>query len=231
MVAGRYDRSPAELAAMIALERARDPFVAYRDGGGELRLHSLAGVTECTIGRDAANDVAVEWDEQVSRLHARLELAGAWRIVDDGLSRNGTFVAGEAVHGRRRLEDGDVISVGNTQVLFRMPGGDRRATAAAVTTPGMVRLTAAQRRVLVALCRPLAPPAHGAAPATNKQIAAELTLSVEGVKTHMKALFEKLEIDDLPQNQKRADLARRALASGQVTARDLREAGESAESH
>ena len=30
-----------------------------------------------------------------------------WTVVDDGLSRNGTYVNGERIHGRRRLVDGD----------------------------------------------------------------------------------------------------------------------------
>jgi hypothetical protein len=55
-----------------------------------------------------------------------------------------------------------------------------------------------------------------------QQIADELSLSVEGVKTQIQALFEKLSIEALPQNQKRAELARRALASGLLTQRHLR---------
>ena len=36
------------------------------------------------------------WDPDASRVHAELvRLADAWVVVDDGLSRNGTFVNGE----------------------------------------------------------------------------------------------------------------------------------------
>ena len=52
--------------------------------------------------------------------------------------------------------------------------------------------------------------------ASNREIAAELVLTVAGVKTHLRALFDKLSISDLPQNRKRAELARRALAIGLV---------------
>ena len=46
-------------------------------------------------------------------MHAALERAGEeWTVVDDGLSHNGTFVAGERVTARRRLRDGDVIAIG-----------------------------------------------------------------------------------------------------------------------
>jgi predicted ArsR family transcriptional regulator len=67
--------------------------------------------------------------------------------------------------------------------------------AAATISPG-------QRRVLVALCRPYKDGGAFATPATNQAIAAELHLSVDAVKTHMRALFEKLGVEDLPQNKK-----------------------------
>jgi CRP/FNR family transcriptional regulator len=44
--------------------------------------------------------------------------------VDDGLSRNGTYVNGERVQGRRRLSDGDVVRCGNTELLYQTPGTD-----------------------------------------------------------------------------------------------------------
>jgi DNA-binding NarL/FixJ family response regulator len=78
-----------------------------------------------------------------------------------------------------------------------------------------VQLTDAQRRVLLALCRPFASQAV-AAPASNREIAAELSVSVEAVRTQLRALFERFGIPDLPQNRKRAELARRALESGAI---------------
>jgi hypothetical protein len=56
----------------------------------------------------------------VSRLHAVIEWTGTyWAVVDDGLSRNGTFVNGERLTGRRRLRSGDVIWIGATEVTYR----------------------------------------------------------------------------------------------------------------
>ena len=52
-------------------------------------------------------------------------------------------------------------------------------------------LSEAQRRVLVALCRPFKESSGYATPATNQQIAAELFLTVDAVKTHLRALFAK----------------------------------------
>jgi hypothetical protein len=74
--------------------------------------------------------------------------------------------------------------------------------------------------VLVALCRPCRDGGF-AVPASNPEIAAELTVSVEAVRTTMRALFERFGIDDLPQNRKRAALAAQALRTGAVTRREL----------
>ena len=221
MAFGSHSLSPSELASIVEAERQGGPFLAYRDGAGDLRLQPLEGGARVTVGRDPRSDVELAWDPEVSRAHAQLErVGGDWTIVDEGLSRNGSFVNGERVVGRRRLGDGDVLRVGRTALVFRAPGPTAESTAAA-DPAALVRLSEAERRVLVALCRPLAVPGSAAVPATNREIAAELNLSVEGVKTRVRSLFAKLDIEDLPQYRKRTALARRALESGLVTQRDL----------
>ncbi|UOT08201.1 MULTISPECIES: LuxR C-terminal-related transcriptional regulator [Rhodococcus] len=45
-------------------------------------------------------------------------------------------------------------------------------------------------------------------------------LSEATVKTHLRALFTKFGVEDLPQNQKRARLAEHVLRSRLVTKRD-----------
>ena len=79
---------------------------------------------------------------------------------------------------------------------------------------------ASQRRALIALCRPFKDSAY-ATPATNQQIADELVVSVDAVKSTLRALFEVFGVDDLPQNQKRASLALQALRTGVVSRREL----------
>jgi hypothetical protein len=212
--------SPSELGVLIDAERQGVPFVAYRDGVGDLRFERLQDVTRVAIGRSELNDVGLTWDAEVSRTHAQLELVGGdWTIVDDGLSRNGSFVNGERIHGRRRLADGDTLRLGRTSLLFRAPSPLTESTATS-SAVALARLTEGERRVLVALCRPMATPG-AAVPASNRDIAAELHLSLAGVKTHIRALFAKLEVDDLPQYQKRTELAHRALDTGLVTTHDL----------
>ena len=77
--------------------------------------------------------------------------------------------------------------------------------------PRWPAITPGQRRVLVALCRPLLDSAEpGATPPSNPELAAALGVSTEAVRSHLKTLFRLFEIPDLPQNRKRAELARRA---------------------
>jgi DNA-binding CsgD family transcriptional regulator len=217
----RHSLAPSELARIVAAERAGEPFLAFRGGDGELRIEPLEGRDEVAIGRSDHHPLALHWDAEVSRTHARLECFGAdWTVVDDGLSRNGSFVNGERLAGRRRLHDGDVLRVGRTTIAFRAPVAAGLSTAVATARPPDV--TTAERRVLVALCRPLLDgDGSGAVPASNEAIAAELQLSLSGVKSHIRALFEKLGLDDLPRYGKRTELAQRAVALGLVTARDL----------
>jgi pSer/pThr/pTyr-binding forkhead associated (FHA) protein len=176
------------------------------------------------IGRSDANDIALPWDDEVSRVHATLErLGNEWSVVDDGRSRNGSFIDGVRVDGRARLRDGDAIGVGRTVIVFRSPEplDSHRTTVARRGADAPPTVSEAQRRVLVALCRPYAGRSY-AVPASNREIANELILGIETVKTHMRALFDAFCVGDLPQHQKRAALAQRALETGVVRLRDLR---------
>lgn len=216
-----HSLTPAELTSLLAAERKGGAFLAYRDGAGDLRLRPLEGVTSVTIGRGEDNDFQLDWDAEVSRTHAQLVLIGGeWTIVDDGLSRNGSFVNGERIVGRRRLIDGDVVRLGRTALNFRAPPLAPESTAIS-DLAAHVRLTQGERRVLVALCRPVGLAGGPGVPAGNREIAAELHISPDGVKAQVRALFVKLAIEDLPQYRKRTELARRALESGLVTQREL----------
>jgi pSer/pThr/pTyr-binding forkhead associated (FHA) protein len=140
--------------------------------------------------------------------------------VDDGLSTNGTFCNDERLRSRRRLQDGDQLRFGRTIVAFRAPAvGAAHTTALAGDAPG-VTLTDTQRAVLIALCRPLRESAF-ATPATNQQISGQVFLGVDAVKVHLRALYRKLGIEDLPQNQKRARLVELAFHHGLISERDL----------
>ncbi len=205
-------------------ERAGRPFLLYRGGDDRQQLFFFApDATQISVGRRPSADIVLDWDDQVSRLHARFEqVEDDWTVVDDGLSRNGTFVNGERLSGRRRLIDGDNLRFGSTAMTFRTPRVEQQAmTAVARDIPTAVHLSTTQRRVLVALCRPYKHGSSFASPATNQQIAEELFLSVDAVKTHLRVLFAKFGVEHLPQNQKRIRLVERAFYSGLISERDL----------
>lgn len=213
-----HPRTARELAARLAAERQGDPFLLFRDAEDELRVVMLEPERKrLTVGRDLANDLSLPWDQEVSRAHAELELiAGQWAVADDGLSRNGTFVNGRPAVGRRRLRDGDCVRLGRTVLLYREPAASAfdATVAAASAVPLEDEFTAMQRRILRALCRPLADAGGIAPPASNREIADQVHLSVEGVKAQLRTLADRFGVADLPQNSKRLELAQRALRAG-----------------
>jgi hypothetical protein len=82
--------------------------------------------------------------------------------------------------------------------------------------PSNVRLTDTQLAILAALCRPIAAGNRYATPATNQEIAEKVFLSVDAVKGHLRTLYRKFGIEDLPHNQKRARLVELAIEGDYV---------------
>jgi FHA domain len=211
---------PGDSSEPAAVRRSHaDAFLSGWTGdGGPRSWHLPQDRDVATIGRATDADVQIDQDSQVSRVHARMErVAGQWSIVDDGLSRNGTLVNGKRLTARVRLVDRDRITVGHTLLVFCAPeqtGSDMTAVADAVPLPRTI--TEAQLGVLRALCRPCLGGGPYTAPASNQEIAVELSLSLDGVKTHLRTLFGKFGIGDLPQNHKRARLVELAIQSGVV---------------
>jgi pSer/pThr/pTyr-binding forkhead associated (FHA) protein len=211
-----HTSTPQELSDRLAAERAGKPFLVYRDTKGGQVIVALAPGTSITIGRRETNDVALPWDHLVSRFHTTLEdIGGDWTIADDGMSQNGTFLNGARVHARVRLADRDVIRVGETLIRFRtMAEASGSETAIAGGVLSLDDLSAAQRRVLGALVRPLAAGEGLRVPADNQQIADELVMSIETVKSAMKQLFAKFGLADAARGEKRMRLAELALRAG-----------------
>lgn len=69
-----------------------------------------------TFGRGGQNTVPLDGDEFASAQHARVEARtdGLW--VEDLGSTNGTFVNGARVTTARKLDEGDVLRVGQTDL-------------------------------------------------------------------------------------------------------------------
>jgi DNA-binding NarL/FixJ family response regulator len=127
------------------------------------------------------------------------------------------------VTARRRLRDGDALRIGNTVLAFVQPGERESDATTPAAAQGVTRadITDTQRSILIALARPFKDPHGLALPATNKEIADEVYLSVDAVKGHLRTLFAKFGVGDLPQNKKRAQLVWLAFRSGVISAANL----------
>jgi DNA-binding SARP family transcriptional activator len=217
-------RSVVEPNDLLAAEANGAPFLVIRDAEGKQRIRILDDTrAPLTIGRVPETDVSLEWDGEVSRLHAQLEPIGSeWAIIDDGLSTNGTFLNGRRIAGRQRLIDGDALRVGRSYLTFRHPAqGGAASTIRAGNLPAVDELSATRHSILVALCRPFKQHDGFAAPATDEQIAAELSLGLDAVKAHLAVLCQRFGLDGLPQSQQRTRLADLALELGIVARGDL----------
>jgi len=207
------------------MDKTGAPYLAYRDEHGALHLRALTDNDRSrTLGRRAEVDLPIPWDGEVSGVHAELEFVGGeWMLVDDNLSRNGTYVNGERIRGRRRLCDGDRIRLGRTLLAFKAAHAPSNfeTTIANVEQPLHAELSARQRQILIALCRPYRDGGAFATPASNRQIAAEVFLGLDAVRTHLRILYDRFELGDLAQGEKRARLAECAFRLGLISQRDL----------
>ena len=171
------------------------------------------------IGNAAENDIALEHDPKASRLHALVEeFAAGWCVTDLG-SSNGTWVNGERIWAAHRLRDGDEIRIGETRLIFH--GRVLDAGAATEAEVGAPSLTARERDVLIALCRPLLVRDMFTEPASTRAIAEELVITQAAVKQHLSNLYDKFGVP-ASEAHRRARLANEALRRGAVSLIELR---------
>jgi hypothetical protein len=212
--------SVSDRAALAEACHAGQPFLVFRDRDGRQQLFVLTPeLASASVGRRSSSDLLLDWDAKVSRVHARfMRVHAGWEIVDEGLSSNGTFVNDTRLSARRRLGDGDLLRFGETTVTFRSPAPDQLGSPAAAETrrPAVVSLSSTQRRILCALCRPYEGRREFASPASDAEIAEEVVLSVTEVRAHLDALYAKLAVDGLRQNERRVALVERAFSLGVI---------------
>ena len=92
---------------------------------GQVSTVPLTGA-RLSIGRSSAAEICFPEDAGLSRQHFVLEPDGEAWIVQDLGSKNGTFVNGNAVKAKVRLQPGDRITAGHLAIVY-----DPRATGAA----------------------------------------------------------------------------------------------------
>jgi pSer/pThr/pTyr-binding forkhead associated (FHA) protein len=193
------------------------PQVEVMSGARSWRISLEADRT--TVGKAAENDVPLEDDATASHLHAVLErFAAGWCVTDLG-SSNGTWVNGERIWSSRRLRHGDEIRIGQTRLVFRDPLSAGGAQTEAEDAPPS--LTARERDVLLALCRPLLARDIFTEPASTRAIADELVITQAAVKQHLANLYDKFGVSS-GDSHRRARLANEALRRGAVSLTQLR---------
>ncbi len=183
------------------------------------RRHVELDRDRVTIGKDEHNDLVVDDDPTISRLHGALErFAAGWCMTDLG-SSNGTYLNGERIWGQHRVRHGDEIRVGRTRLVFR--NSTDVGHTATETEDESPSLTPREHDVLAVLCRPLLDRDLFTEPSSIREIAAELVVSEAAVKQHLANLYVKFEIAEAA-THRRSRLANEALRRGAVTLADLR---------
>jgi hypothetical protein len=189
------------------------PYIRVEDGGDVVPLTSEV----TTVGRGQGVDVRLN-DPSVSRLHAEIVRRGPYLyVVDLGLSRNGTRVNGRPV-GRRVLADGDVVSFGAARCRIGGVPREDLPTEAELRRPAVPELTRRELDVLASLCRPALSDDAFVAPATAREIAADLVVTEAAVKQHLLRLYQKFRISG--GLNRRIRLANEVVALGLVRPAD-----------
>jgi hypothetical protein len=215
-------RATHEFRLEEAVRAKGHAFVRYRDGERFRAVALLPASSMVYIGRDAGCVVGIENDVRVSRRHARLIFGASQWSIEDGPSRNGTYVDGKRTVGEHILADRALISVGRTVLSFHDP-----PTTTIVTTlsedPPIQRLspTATQRRVLVELARPfMARNAGIPVTPTNAAIAATLGYQVTTIRDAISDLYRQAGLLR-GASQQRSELVRIAIIEGTVEPQDF----------
>jgi len=185
------------------------PYIRVEDSGVTIPLRE--DVT--TIGRGKSVDVHLA-DPSVSRLHAEIICRGPYAYVTDlGLSRNGTRVNGRLV-ARRVLDDGDVLTFGSARCRVFGIAAEEFTAEAELRRPAAPELTRRELDVVTSLCRPALSDEAFVAPATAREIAADLVVTEAAVTQHLLRLYQKFRIAEGA--NRRVRLANEVVALGMV---------------
>ena len=92
-------------------------YLVIREGSKWSDVFRLVPGQSVTVGRAPANQIVLR-DDRCSRSHAEFFMSeGQWRVRDLG-SRNGTLVGSQPIEGEHVLQAGEVVHIGQAQLIF-----------------------------------------------------------------------------------------------------------------
>ena len=126
------DQPPNANDATLVAPRAQQVSarLILRRADGQLKEYGL-DKEEISIGRLAANDVALPDDRSVSRRHAVIRRSNVGYVIEDQQSNNGTYVDGEKILYPFVLHNGQSIKIGSNELTFTIISAPGRAASGA----------------------------------------------------------------------------------------------------
>jgi pSer/pThr/pTyr-binding forkhead associated (FHA) protein len=93
----------------------REPTLTMLFGEGQELIFPIKQ-SRTTIGRDIENDIVLR-DAKISKIHAAIikDNSGIW--IEDLDSKNGVYVNGRKIEGKKKLMNGNLVKLGFT--IFR----------------------------------------------------------------------------------------------------------------
>ena len=141
--AGEFIRDLDLAMAGVDADASAGQYSARVYAGASAGIAAPFGGDPVTIGRDPTNDLPID-DPTVSRQHAVIYSNGSVVALRDLQSSNGTYVNNSRIVNDVPLNLGDIISVGNTHIVFEVaqrysqpvPSADAGMASHAPPAPG-----------------------------------------------------------------------------------------------
>ncbi|XXF80623.1 FHA domain-containing protein [Myxococcaceae bacterium GXIMD 01537] len=136
----------------------------------------LLSEEEYVIGRATDNGISIP-DSSVSRKHVQVRKLGAGWVASDLGSGNGTLLNGEPLADEAVLKDGDVITMGDSELQFVAGSAPNPDATMMMPAGGLANKSDATMMIPMPTARPARPaaaeaparPARGAAPAARPE--------------------------------------------------------------